>query len=30
MDPLRGESRFQELCQDKIDKSIAVQKAATR
>jgi serine/threonine protein kinase/Flp pilus assembly protein TadD len=29
-DPLRGESRFQELCQDKLDKSIAVQKAATR
>ena len=29
-DPLRGDPRFQELCQDKLDKSIAVQKAATR
>jgi TolB-like protein/Tfp pilus assembly protein PilF len=29
-DPLRADPRFQELCQDKLDKSIAVQKAATR
>jgi serine/threonine-protein kinase len=29
-DPLRGESRFQELCQDKLDKSIPVQKAAAQ
>jgi TolB-like protein/predicted Zn-dependent protease len=29
-DPLRGDPRFKELCQDKLDKSIAVQKAATR
>jgi serine/threonine protein kinase/Tfp pilus assembly protein PilF len=28
-DPLRSDPRFQELCQDKLDKSIAVQKAAT-
>ena len=29
-DLLRADPRFQELCQDKLDKSIAVQKAATR
>jgi TolB-like protein/Tfp pilus assembly protein PilF len=29
-DPLRSDPRFQELCQDKLDKSITVQKAATR
>ncbi len=29
-DPLRADPRFQELCQDKLDKSIPVQKAATR
>jgi len=29
-DPLRGDPAFQKLCEEKIDKSIAVQKAATR
>jgi serine/threonine-protein kinase len=29
-DPLRDDPRFQKLCEEKIDKSIAVQKAATR
>jgi hypothetical protein len=29
-DPLRSDPRFEELCEDKLDKSIAVQKAATR
>jgi serine/threonine-protein kinase len=29
-DPLRSDPRFQELCQDTVDKSIAAQKAATR
>jgi serine/threonine-protein kinase len=29
-DPLRADPGFQKLCQEKLDKSIAVQKAATR
>jgi TolB-like protein/predicted Zn-dependent protease len=29
-DPLRGDPAFQKLCEEKIDESIAVQKAATR
>jgi TolB-like protein/Tfp pilus assembly protein PilF len=29
-DPLRGDPAFQKLCEEKIDKNIAVQKAATR
>jgi serine/threonine-protein kinase len=29
-DPLRADPAFQKLCEEKIDKSIAVQKAATR
>ena len=29
-DPLRSDPRFQKLCEEKIDKSIAVQKAVTR
>ena len=29
-DPLRSDPAFQKLCEEKIDKSIAVQKAATR
>ena len=29
-DPLRGDPRFQKLCEEKIDQSIPVQKAATR
>jgi hypothetical protein len=29
-DPLRADPAFQKLCEEKVDKSIAVQKAATR